>query len=158
MRHHAHLMPCLEQTGHHAWAHQAHADESDLHYVISSSPGRTLAHTPCQDCMVTFCIEVWERAMSQRLNYIGGEWVSGKAVIHDMNPSDLKDEVGQYAAADAAQTAHAIAAAKTAFAQRGKASGRRNRRGGAGRLYLQVFCRRSPAHRRQYRGLGARRC
>jgi len=55
--------------------------------------------------------------MSQRLNYIGGEWVSGKAVIHDMNPSDLKDEVGQYAAADAAQTAHAIAAAKTAFAQ-----------------------------------------
>ncbi|HKG72699.1 MAG TPA: aldehyde dehydrogenase family protein [Aestuariivirgaceae bacterium] len=55
--------------------------------------------------------------MSQRLNYIGGEWVSGKAVIHDMNPSDLNDEVGQYAAADAAQTAHAIAAAKTAFAQ-----------------------------------------
>jgi alpha-ketoglutaric semialdehyde dehydrogenase len=55
--------------------------------------------------------------MSQHLNYIGGEWVAGKAVIHDMNPSDLNDEVGQYAAADAAQTAHAIAAAKTAFAQ-----------------------------------------
>ena len=55
--------------------------------------------------------------MSQRLNYIGGEWVSGKAVIHDMNPSDLNDEVGQYAAADAAQTAHAIAAAKTAYPQ-----------------------------------------
>jgi alpha-ketoglutaric semialdehyde dehydrogenase len=55
--------------------------------------------------------------MSQRLNYIGGEWVAGKAVIHDMNPSDLNDEVGQYAAADAAQTAHAVAAAKTAYPQ-----------------------------------------
>jgi alpha-ketoglutaric semialdehyde dehydrogenase len=55
--------------------------------------------------------------MSQRLNYIGGEWVAGKAVIHDMNPSDLNDEIGQYAAADAAQTAHAVAAAKTAYPQ-----------------------------------------
>lgn len=55
--------------------------------------------------------------MSQHLNYIGGEWVAGKAVIHDVNPSDLNDEVGQYAAADAAQTAEAVAAAKTAFAQ-----------------------------------------
>ena len=42
--------------------------------------------------------------MSQHLNYIGGEWVAGKTVIHDVNPSDLNDEVGQYAAADAAQT------------------------------------------------------
>ena len=55
--------------------------------------------------------------MSQHLNYIGGEWVAGKAVIHDINPSDLNDEVGQYAAADAAQTVEAVAAAKTAFAQ-----------------------------------------
>ena len=55
--------------------------------------------------------------MSQHLNYIGGEWVAGKAVIHDINPSDLNDEVGQYAAADAAQTSEAVAAAKTAFAQ-----------------------------------------
>jgi acyl-CoA reductase-like NAD-dependent aldehyde dehydrogenase len=55
--------------------------------------------------------------MSQHLNYIGGEWLAGKAVIHDINPSDLNDEVGQYAAADAAQTAEAVAAAKTAFAQ-----------------------------------------
>ena len=55
--------------------------------------------------------------MSQHLNYIGGEWVAGKTVIHDVNPSDLNDEVGQYAAADAAQTVEAVAAAKTAFAQ-----------------------------------------
>jgi len=55
--------------------------------------------------------------MSQHLNYIGGEWVAGKAVIHDMNPSDLNDEVGQYAAADAAQTVAAVAAAKTAYPQ-----------------------------------------
>lgn len=55
--------------------------------------------------------------MSQHLNYIGGEWVTGKAVIHDISPSDLSDEVGQYAAADAAQTSDAVAAAKTAFAQ-----------------------------------------
>ena len=55
--------------------------------------------------------------MSQHLNYIGGEWVAGKTVIHDVNPSDLNDEVGQYAAADAAQTSEAVAAAKTAFAQ-----------------------------------------
>jgi acyl-CoA reductase-like NAD-dependent aldehyde dehydrogenase len=54
--------------------------------------------------------------MSQHLNYIGGEWVAGKAVIHDVNPSDVSDEVGQYAAADAAQTAAAAAAAKSAFA------------------------------------------
>jgi alpha-ketoglutaric semialdehyde dehydrogenase len=55
--------------------------------------------------------------MSQHLNYIGGEWVAGKAVIHDVNPSDLSDEVGQYAAADATQTADAVAAAKSAFAK-----------------------------------------
>ena len=55
--------------------------------------------------------------MSQHLNYIGGEWVAGKAVIHDINPSDLNDEVGQYAAADASQTAEAVAAAKTAYPQ-----------------------------------------
>jgi aldehyde dehydrogenase (NAD+) len=55
--------------------------------------------------------------MSQHLNYIGGEWMAGKAVIHDVNPSDLSDEVGQYAAADAAQTAEAVAAAKLAFAK-----------------------------------------
>ena len=55
--------------------------------------------------------------MSQHLNYIGGEWVAGKAVIHDVNPSDLSDEVGQYAAADAAQTAEAVSTAKTAFAK-----------------------------------------
>jgi acyl-CoA reductase-like NAD-dependent aldehyde dehydrogenase len=54
--------------------------------------------------------------MSQHLNYIGGEWVAGKAVIHDVNPSDVSDEVGQYAAADAAQTTAAAAAAKSAFA------------------------------------------
>jgi alpha-ketoglutaric semialdehyde dehydrogenase len=55
--------------------------------------------------------------MSQHLNYIGGEWVAGKAVIHDVNPSDVSDEVGQYAAADAVQTDAAVTAAKSAFAK-----------------------------------------
>ncbi|MGH6873945.1 MAG: aldehyde dehydrogenase family protein, partial [Aestuariivirgaceae bacterium] len=53
--------------------------------------------------------------MSQHLNYIGGEWLAGSGVIHDVNPSDLSDEVGQYAMADAAQTDAAVAAAKSAF-------------------------------------------
>jgi alpha-ketoglutaric semialdehyde dehydrogenase len=53
--------------------------------------------------------------MSQHSNYIDGEWVPGRAVIHDINPSDLSDEVGQYAAADQAQAVEAVAAAKSAF-------------------------------------------
>ncbi|MBM3538594.1 MAG: aldehyde dehydrogenase family protein [Alphaproteobacteria bacterium] len=48
-------------------------------------------------------------------NYVGGEWVAGKAVTRDINPSDIKDLVGEYAQADAALTEQAIDAARDAF-------------------------------------------
>ncbi len=48
-------------------------------------------------------------------NYIGGEWVAGAGYSANINPSDLKDTVGDYAQADAAQVAQAIAAARAAF-------------------------------------------
>ena len=48
-------------------------------------------------------------------NFIAGEWVDGAAVTRDINPSDTNDVVGEYAQADAAQTAAAIEAAHAAF-------------------------------------------
>ncbi len=49
-------------------------------------------------------------------NYINGEWVDSTAApIVDVNPSDVGDVVGTYAAADAEQTTRAIAAARGAF-------------------------------------------
>ncbi|MBR0751235.1 aldehyde dehydrogenase family protein [Bradyrhizobium jicamae] len=47
-------------------------------------------------------------------NFIGDEWVGGSKVTRNINPSDTNDVVGEYAQADAAQAAHAIAAAKAA--------------------------------------------
>jgi acyl-CoA reductase-like NAD-dependent aldehyde dehydrogenase len=52
--------------------------------------------------------------MSVRGNYINGEWVEGADVNRDLNPSNLDDVVGEYARADAAQAAAAIAAARAA--------------------------------------------
>ena len=48
-------------------------------------------------------------------NYIGGEWIEGVAVNRNVNPSNLDDVVGEYSAADGAQTAAAIDAAYAAF-------------------------------------------
>ncbi len=48
-------------------------------------------------------------------NFIGGEWVAGATATADRNPSDVRDVVGEYAQADAAQTRAAIAAARQAF-------------------------------------------
>src|SRR6516225_118635 len=48
-------------------------------------------------------------------NFIGGEWVDGTGVTKNINPSNTKDVVGEYAKADRAQTEKAIAAAKAAF-------------------------------------------
>jgi aldehyde dehydrogenase (NAD+) len=48
-------------------------------------------------------------------NYIGGEWVTGADYSANINPSDLRDAIGDYAQADAAQVAQAIAAARAAF-------------------------------------------
>src|SRR5580704_12573436 len=48
-------------------------------------------------------------------NFIGGEWVDGVSITRDINPSNTKDVVGEYAKADKVQTEKAIAAAKAAF-------------------------------------------
>ena len=49
-------------------------------------------------------------------NLINGEWVDGAKVSRNINPSDTRDLVGEYAQADAAQTRAAIAAAQAAGA------------------------------------------
>ena len=48
-------------------------------------------------------------------NFIAGEWVDGARLSRNINPSDTRDLVGEYAQADAAQTRLAIAAAEAAF-------------------------------------------
>ncbi len=52
--------------------------------------------------------------MALHRNFINGEWVEGKGVRENVNPSDITDIVGEYAQADKAQTETAIAAAKAA--------------------------------------------
>lgn len=47
-------------------------------------------------------------------NYIAGEWVEGKTVTRNVNPSDTSDLVGEYAQASADQMRDAIAAAAAA--------------------------------------------
>jgi len=53
--------------------------------------------------------------MSTYANYIAGEWVAGKSVTANRNPSNLADVIGEYAQADREQAAAAIAAAARAF-------------------------------------------
>ena len=48
-------------------------------------------------------------------NFIAGEWLDGPKVSRNINPSDTRDLVGEYAQADAAQARQAIAAAHAAF-------------------------------------------
>jgi acyl-CoA reductase-like NAD-dependent aldehyde dehydrogenase len=48
-------------------------------------------------------------------NLINGEWVDGARASRNVNPSDTRDVVGEYAQADAAQANAAIAAARAAF-------------------------------------------
>ena len=47
-------------------------------------------------------------------NLIGGEWVAGARTSRNINPSDTRDLIGEYAQADAAQARQAIAAAHAA--------------------------------------------
>lgn len=47
-------------------------------------------------------------------NLIGGEWIEGPRVSRNINPSDTRDVVGEFAQADAAQARQAIAAAAQA--------------------------------------------
>ncbi|MFG6457938.1 aldehyde dehydrogenase family protein [Roseateles sp. BYS96W] len=48
-------------------------------------------------------------------NLINGEWLDGASVTRNINPSDTRDLIGEYAQADAAQADLAIAAATAAF-------------------------------------------
>ena len=48
-------------------------------------------------------------------NDIAGEWVAGASVSRNINPSNTDEIVGEFAQADAAQTATAIDAARAAF-------------------------------------------
>jgi len=49
-------------------------------------------------------------------NLIAGEWVDGARASRNINPSDTRDLVGEYAQADAEQARAAVAAAQAAFA------------------------------------------
>lgn len=53
--------------------------------------------------------------MTLHKNFLGGEWVAGVTATPNVNPSDTKDIVGEYAQADAAQASGAVAAARAAF-------------------------------------------
>jgi len=58
-------------------------------------------------------------------NYINGAWVDGVDVRTNINPSNLADVVGEYAQADAAQAAQAIAAAHAAAHDWARSTGQR---------------------------------
>ncbi|HLW89991.1 MAG TPA: aldehyde dehydrogenase family protein [Roseiarcus sp.] len=49
------------------------------------------------------------------MNFIAGEWVAGEGVSRNINPSNTKDLIGEYARASAAQIETAVAAARAAF-------------------------------------------
>ncbi|MEO6292383.1 MAG: aldehyde dehydrogenase family protein [Burkholderiaceae bacterium] len=48
-------------------------------------------------------------------NWIGGEWLAGSRSLANINPSDTRDLIGEYALADAAQATLAVNAAAAAF-------------------------------------------
>ena len=50
-----------------------------------------------------------------RHNYIDGQWVEGRGLRPNINPSNIADVIDEYAQADAAQTQQAVAAARAAF-------------------------------------------
>ena len=49
-------------------------------------------------------------------NLIAGEWVDGAAVSRNINPSDTRDLISEYAQADAAQADLAVSAAAASAA------------------------------------------
>ena len=48
-------------------------------------------------------------------NLINGEWLEGARVSRNINPSDTRDLIGEFAQADAEQAREAVAAAHAAF-------------------------------------------
>jgi len=53
--------------------------------------------------------------MTRGYNFIGGEWVAGARSAPNINPSDTRDVIGEYALADLTQARSAVDAAATAF-------------------------------------------
>ena len=53
--------------------------------------------------------------MAQHNNLINGEWVAGASYTPNVNPSNVKDIIGEYAQADAAQLEASVGAAAAAF-------------------------------------------
>ncbi|CAG0969307.1 alpha-ketoglutaric semialdehyde dehydrogenase [Burkholderiales bacterium] len=53
--------------------------------------------------------------MSEHRNYVAGDWLAGARTHSNVNPSDTRDVVGEYALADAGQARTAIDAAHAAF-------------------------------------------
>jgi aldehyde dehydrogenase (NAD+) len=52
--------------------------------------------------------------MTQTSNYIGGQWVAGEDNIPNINPSDTRETIGEFAQASTAQVEEAIASAEAA--------------------------------------------
>lgn len=48
-------------------------------------------------------------------NYVGGAWVAAQKAVPNINPSDLKDVIDEYASGDAALVDQAVQAARAAF-------------------------------------------
>jgi len=48
-------------------------------------------------------------------NYVGGAWVAAQKAVPNINPSDIKDVVAEYASGDAALVEQAVQAARAAF-------------------------------------------
>ena len=53
--------------------------------------------------------------MSQFKNLIGGDWVAGSDTLRNINPSNTKDVIGEYARGDSSSVDAAVAAAKSAL-------------------------------------------
>jgi aldehyde dehydrogenase (NAD+) len=52
--------------------------------------------------------------MSVKANFIGGSWVGSDEIIKNVNPSDTRDVIGEYASANEAQMREAVQAARAA--------------------------------------------
>ena len=55
--------------------------------------------------------------MTQTQNYIDGRWTDGESTVSNINPSDTRETIGEYAQASIAQVEEAIAAASNAQKQ-----------------------------------------
>src|SRR5665213_3725405 len=84
-------------------------------------------------------------AASAHRNFIAGEWLAGPRLYADVNPSDTRDVVGEYALADAEQARSAVEAAHEAIGEAARGQ------------HLQVLRRRGAARPGRDRALDASR-